>query len=92
MENRILYRCPVCDIPMFVKVGLRLILERFYKGQPARIEIDRKDSEGVMRIACNSCGKGAHILAHIKETIMMNDPFVVKKESVVDNPVDTAIN
>ena len=90
MENRILYRCPACDVPMFEKIGLKLFVQRQQDGRMIRMDIDRKDSEGVMRIGCGACGKGGHILAHIHEFINMGEAFTVKKESAVDKSIDIA--
>ncbi|TSC83222.1 MAG: hypothetical protein G01um101419_132 [Parcubacteria group bacterium Gr01-1014_19] len=84
MENGILYRCPICDTPMFEKVGLKLFVQRIQNGKTIKMEIDRKDSEGVMRIGCGSCGKGGHILAAIHEMIGIDEVVSVKKESVVE--------
>lgn len=84
MDDGILYRCtnPECDIPMFKKIGLRLIFMRNHGGKLVKILIDRTDSTGVMRITCGTCGKGGHILAHIKEVIGLEESFTVKKETV----------
>lgn len=84
MENRLLYRCPVCNMPMLEKIGLKVFLLQFYKGQRVKTEIERDLSspQSEIRIRCGACKKGAHIFAHINEIVKTEESFVIHKESV----------
>lgn len=80
-----LYRCPVCNMPMLEKIGLKIFLLQHYEGQRVKTEIERDllkpDSE--FRIRCGACKKGAHIFAHINEIVKMEEEVSVKKESAL---------
>lgn len=75
-----LYRCPICDMPMFEKAGLKIFPLQHHNGQPVKTEIDREDSEGTITIRCGSCKKGGHILALIKEQMGIEESVSSKTD------------
>lgn len=95
MENRILYRCPVCDMPMLEKIGLRIFLLQHYNRRQVKAEVERdlNAPQSVIRIRCGACKIGAHIFAHINEVISAQETFTIRKDAMTaDNPVDKSID
>lgn len=95
MENRILYRCPVCDMPMLEKIGLRIFLLQHYNRRQVKAEVERdlNAPQSVIRIRCGACKIGAHIFAHVNEVISVQETFTIRKDAVaVGNPVNKPID
>lgn len=84
MEQRMLYRCPNCDMPMLEKVGFRIYLLQNYDGQRVKTEIERdlKAPQSQMKIRCGACKIGSHIFLHINEVVGVKEEFTTKVEIV----------
>ncbi len=79
-ENRFLYRCPKCDMPMLEKVGSKLLLLQHYKGQRVKTEIERDliAPTNKLTIRCGSCKEGAQTFLHFTEIIRMGESTSAK--------------
>lgn len=73
MENRKLRRCPVCNMPMFEKVGWRIFLLQHYNGQRIKTEIERNVPYSRFSIICGACKQGGYNLWYARGTTEIQD-------------------
>ena len=80
MNERMLYRCTVCDMPMFEKIGPKIFTLQHYNGKPVKIEIERDMNVpyGKITFRCDACKKSAHILVNIHEVIGVQESYSIK--------------
>ncbi len=85
--DRMLFRCPVCDTPMFEKVGTKIYMLQHHDGQRYKTEIDRELNTpySKIRIVCGKCGKGAQNMLHFSEIVGIKDESTIQ---AVDSPKD----